>query len=759
MAIPAWSGTADARFPCLIRYGAPFTALALFFTFTPAAYAQDTDRPAAGNGATAILQGWTQELNAIDGITASFKAVTPGDLNRSASLQGGKISFNFSDFPWIADHGGATLGKLSVSISFDEIDFAGLRQSGGMIEADTIAIPGSFDISMRVETASEAPKKISADSKDVAGTGKQPEPDAGSPISGKTPSLSAEARVLVPSTMEASYQDVLIEDFSIPAALPAKPEGESSAIATARQWLAAFRQVQVARAFISEVTSNSTTRDAGSSSSVYNDILLLDLKDGRIAEEAVSNFRVIQENPDQDGQPQRVDLNGGTATVRGLDIAPLAMLLGGPEEPGRTTLLDREELLDLTFSADGTTGSIDSVMLEDISLTDTSKANLVQIASRAEKGEDLTEDEIGTAVLLDLGKFALGRMEMNGLSADSEEGTAQLRRFLLKGLSGSGLAEVSIDGLQVQAKDGASPAPAPDAKDTDAAPSAAGVFLDHAGIFRIGFPSSTALSVLGTVDEPTPSQIRDAMPTIGKIIVSALEVTVPETEGDAAKSTIRLNLAELLQGGFTSKIPTRSSFVIDGLSVPATQVTDPGLRKILDDLGIEELEFNQAFSAAWNPSTEDLTLSNLTVELRGGGKATLSLELGKVPALLFTSPELAQVALAGATIKSGRLRVTGEELISALLSDQAQETQLTEDQLADGFAEALRGEIGPLAGTRFGEDLIKGFRSFLTNPDELSVVMEPKTPVGVAELLALAVTSPASIPDRLEAKVVSGAAK
>ncbi|SHM75005.1 hypothetical protein [Roseibium suaedae] len=769
MANPVWSGTAEPRFSPMIRHGLPATALALWCSLTPAAHAQDSDKPASGNDATAILQTWTQGLNALDGVTASFKAVKAGDLNRSASLQGGKISFNFSEVPWIAENGGTTMSRLSVTISFDEIDFGGLRESGGLIEADTIAIPGSLDFSMKVEPEPDAPKKISADGKEAPEAGGKPEADTGSPVVDDVPALNTEVRVLIPSTMDASYQDVLIEDFSIPAILPDKPEADSDTIATARQWLAAFRQVRVARAFVSEATSNSTGDSTGPASSVYNDMLMLDLKDGRIAEQAVSSFRVIQEATGENGETHRVDFNGGAATVRGLDIAPFAMLLGGPDEPGRTTLLDREELLDLTFSSEGTKGSIDSIMLEDLSLLDTSKANLVEIASRAEKGEELSEDDIGTAVLLDLGRFSLGRMEMNGLSADGEEGNAQLRRFLLKGLSGSGLAELSIDGLQVQAKDGTTEAPETNGGDAEATSSATGVFLDHAGLFRVGFPSAAALAVLGQVDEPTPSQIRDALPTVGKMILSALEVTVPDgtADGDtgssgedaAAKSTIRLNLAELLQGGFTDKIPTRSSFVIDGLSIPASQITDPGLSKILDDLGIEELEFNQSFAASWNPVTEDLSLSNLTVELRGGGKASLSLELGKIPAMIFTSPELAQVALAGAVIKSGRLRITGEELVSALLSDQAQETQLTEEQLADGFAEALRGEIGPLAGTNFGDDLIKGFRSFLTDPDELSVVLAPKTPVGVAELLALAVTAPSAIPDRLEAKVISGASK
>lgn len=771
MANPACPPTAAARLVPVTRYSLPTAALAVWCAVAAPAYAQEQ----TPNEATAILNTWAEGLNALEGVTASFKSVKAGDTSRSATLTGGKISYSLPNFPWFAQDGGSRPGKLSLSVSFDEMDFAGLRETGDRIEADTIAIPGTLDVRLEVEAAPDEPKKISSGPEGSSDASPSPSPqpqgtDNVTPDRGDSPALTVQTSVLVAGTMEASYQDVLIEDFSAPIALPPKPEGATGAIATARQWLEAFRQVRTARAFIAEVTSNSTTEGAGSSSSVYNDVLMLNLNDGRVAEEAISKFRVLQETPGPDGQSQTLDMSGGTATVRGVDLAPLAVLLGGPEEPGRTTLVDREELLDLTFSADGAKGRIASVMLEDMTLADPSKAKLVGIVERTEKGETVPEEETGMAVLSDMGKFSLGRMEFNGLEVESPEVSAQLRRFLLKELSGTGLGEVSIDGLQIQTQEtpAASSGNGDDAGQ-DTAPPATSVFLDHAGIFRVGFPSAAALSVLGTAGEPTPEQIQAAMPTIGKMIVSALEVTLPDDSGKdaaentgedaAASSTIRLNLAELLQGGFTNKIPTRSSFVIDGLTVPASQITDQGLRGLLDQLGIEELEFNQSFSVAWSPATEDLSLSNLTVELRGGGKASLSLELGNVPAMLFTSPDMAQVALAGAVIKSGRLRVTGEELISALLSDQAQETQLTEEQLADGFADALRGEIGPLAGTRFGEDLIKGFRSFLTNPDELSVVLEPKTPVGVAELLALAVTSPSSIPDRLEAKVISGAAK
>ena len=160
-------------------------------------------------------------------------------------------------------------------------------------------------------------------------------------------------------------------------------------------------------------------------------------------------------------------------------------------------------------------------------------------------------------------------------------------------------------------------------------------------------------------------------------------------------------------------------------------------------------------SIAWDPNTQDLRLSDLSFELKDGGRASLALTLGQVPKTIFTAPQQAQTALASATFKSAELRVIGAEVVTVFLKTESAKNQISPEMLAEGLIESLRGEMGPLAGTAFSEELLAALRDFLKQPDELVVAFEPSSPVPMAEILGLAITGPQALPERLGARVAA----
>ncbi|WP_289036313.1 hypothetical protein [uncultured Roseibium sp.] len=668
--------------------------------------AQATSAETVSNAAKDLLTGWLAELAASDAFSASYSAILPGERNRSAVIKNGVLSYE------LPSDGFFGAGDLKLSLRFDEISFDGLRLMDGKVHASAIEVPGSLDISIAL-----APERSDSaeDTAVPANTG---------------------------STIEISYEDLLMEGLSLPASLP-DAQSASGPSALVLSYLTALRDVKIARAFATQATATSRFDTGEMSSALYEDIVLIALEDGRIAEQTVGKIRTIEEiTPDQVQSPiTNMDLTVHDFVLRGLDMVPLIALLGGPVDADRTVLLDREELSGIEFSTDDVSGTIDNVLIEDIDLLSLEPLSFFPLLDQEAAGEPVAERDLAAAAMEAIGVLSLGRFQIDELEVEAEDGKGSIRRILARELSGTGARELSVDGVDIEVVDGGS------------------AYIAHAGLSRLAFPPFAALLALDDVAEPTPSQIREALPTVGKILLSDLDLNIGSALSDPSGSTgstwFQLDLLELLQGGFVSNIPTRTSLIIDGIGMPTSLLDNPALETMLEKLNVSEVEINHALSFAWNPDTKDLVLRNISLQLLDSGKASLSLVLGNVPPTLFTRPELAQIALASATFKSGHLRLESADLVAAFISDEAAKNSISEEQLAEGLVETLRGELGALSDTQFGADLIAAVRNFLADPDELVIDLTPAAPVPMTELLGLAVTNPNKIPERLGARVTA----
>ena len=698
------------------RSGAKYLVLGTTLSCLPvvpgSALAQEAAAPA-----TDIVSMWFDTLNNSDMVSTSYGSIEPGASPRNATVKDGVITIELP-----ADQA-FKAGDVTLRLSFDAIAFTGLTQTGDEITADRIAVPESFDVDLTFKTNDATVSAPSEPKPDDSASAMQEAPDGQKTVGGQ---------------FHTSYRDILIEGLSVPRALPGLDLAKSDPMAFARAIFDTTRKVAIKRAFVTSATATSTTPDVGSSSATYDNLSLIGMADGRIAEEYVGELRSTETSPviASNGVPQKIEVKAGPIIARGVDLVPLAPLFGAPAEPGRTVLLDREEILNLEISGAEARGEIGGIMLENISVPKQEPLRLFSLLEKQGKGEPVSEEDLGIAALEAVGAFSLGRLEVNGFEVTADQGKASLRRFLVRDLSGQGLGEFALDDFSISMTDQGN------------------VEFDHAGISGIDFPPIAALTALEGVDNPSPQQIQDALPVIRNVLVSSLGMTIP-TEN----VSLGLDLFELTQGGHVSKIPTRTSFIVDGLLIPTEQITDESVKTLLQSLNIEELAINESLSVAWDPNTKDLSIRDLTIEMVDGGTATLSLTLGNVPETLFTNPEMAQVALASATFKKANLRVKRAEIVTAFLKAESAKNQMSKEMLAEGLVETLRGELGPFAGTAFSEEFLAALRTFLNNPDELTVSFEPAAPVPMAEILGLVMTSPQALPERLGAKAVATAAQ
>ncbi|WP_417671848.1 hypothetical protein [Roseibium sp.] len=674
----------------------------------------------ADNRASQLLAKWLTALDAEASVSARVSAIIPGDRQSTASAQDGEISISVPA-GMLSD-----AAHIDIDIRFETMEVEGLRLAGDRVHADSVSFPASLDLDVRIS-------KVDIGT-DVGGNAEDGTP-------GAPPPETTQPGTTAPSEhFDVSYEELVVEGLTLPLTIPTISDN-SKPSHVALEFLQMLRQVRVARSFITQATVSGTTTDGLASSVVYEDMTMIGLADGRISEQSVGRVRMLEELPGSAAGTETIEIGFDGIVLRGMDIVPLMALLGGPAEEGRTTILDREEFTGIAFAQGDTRGTIGNILVEDVSVNDLSPIRFAELLDRDITGEKVDEEELGIAALEALGNFQLGRFDISDVEFAAPDGNVSVRRLLVKDLDGSGLGEVSFDGLNIEASDGGS------------------VNVGHAGISGLTFPPLAALLAMDQNSDPTTEELLAAMPTVGKVLLSAIDVTAPSAMVPGAPSGEPLeggiSLIELVQGGFVSNIPTRTSAILDGVVLPTDAVDDPELRDIMTRLGLQDLEINQAVSVYWDPDSLELSIANATIHILDGGTASLSLTLGNVPRTLFTSPEMAEVVLAGATFKSGNLRFRGGELLDVILDEQAKAAGISRALLAEGLAEAARAEIGLLAGSAFEAQLIAAVRSFLRDPDEFEVELAPTPPVPMTELLGLAVTNPKGVPERLGARVLS----
>ncbi|MEP3304135.1 MAG: hypothetical protein ABJO05_19395, partial [Roseibium sp.] len=356
---------------------------------------QATSVDVAPNAAASLLAGWFADLDASDAFSARYSAILPGDRNRSAVIRDGVLSY---ELPAESLFGA---GDLKLSLRFDEISFDGLRLMGDKLHAGAIEVPGSLDISISFE-----PERSSSAENTAVPTN-------------------------TGSTIEISYEDLLIEGLSFPVSLPdAKSTSGPSALVLS--YLTALRDVKIARAFATQATATSRFDTGEMSTALYEDIVLIALEDGRIAEQGIGKIRTIEEiTPDHVQSPiTNMDLTVHDFVLHGLDMVPIIALLGGPVDADRTVLLDREELSEIHFSTGDVSGTIGNVLIEDIDLLSLEPLSFFPLLVQETAGKPVAEGDLAVAAMEAIGVFSLGRFQIDELEVEAEDGKGSIRRIL-----------------------------------------------------------------------------------------------------------------------------------------------------------------------------------------------------------------------------------------------------------------------------------------------------------------------------------------
>lgn len=648
-----------------------------------------------------IVEAWFKSYLELGADSAVFDRLEEGPASGDITVHGGKVAFTLDFGEKSGD------GPFKVEISFDTARFGGLQETDAGYQAQTVNVPGALRLGFSEITDPVTEKTAEGDQ----------------PVVAAAPSVSA----------EVSYENISLNGVAWPR-LPKISHDPARPVTGYLKHLTFLTGVRIDTGEIALARANVAAPGGIATTATYEDMSLIGLANGRMEEQYLgyieSTETVSGGNSDTNSTP--ITFSAGPVILRGFDINPLLAMLGQPVARPGMKILDSEEILDIRAVGEDFEFAMDGMLIEDIAATKSEPLALLGLLDREALGDNVSDDEGAMAAFEAGGAFSMGRLELTGLAAAGEDGEGSMRRFLIKQLSGDGLGEFSIDDVAVDIGD-------------------EGAFeLGRVSIADVSFPNADAIMMVEDARDPTVQQILDATPTVGRILVSAFAASGGELPG-----RIELDHFSTRQSDYINNIATDIAVMLRGLDIPVALVDDRQARQMLTALGIQRISLDQNLRLYWNEASGDLVLEDLSLHMDNGGTAKMSLVFGGIPRSLFEQPDAAQAVMAVATFKSASMKIADAEIVQGFIAAQAKESGLSADTLALGLADELKSQLGPLAPTAFGAQLYEAAKTFLGDPKEFTLDFTPKAPVPLTQILGMAATAPAAIPELLGARVAA----
>lgn len=718
--------------PIFTRFSARTATVVLVMSLPSHAFA---------NQASVLVDRWMADFTSMGASVASYERAEDGANENDVTIHGVKIEFA------IPLPGGED--KVDVKLGVDAVTFEGLTETEKGYEAAKISVPGTARADVEIpgkyfDTASAGQTQLEIPSPEDEAAEAPAEGEAGeTQESAEAPEAAApDAAPAEPVRIILSQTGYVAEGMAW-SRLPEVAEDPQRPVTRYLDIARTLLDGKGDRYHVGTMTLEMTGPDGMNQKTVYEDYVMTGYKDFRIDEYSVGKTVQTQDFMplEPGGKMAQMTMTVGKQVVKDIDFMPLLTLIGQGSDPSRMTIMGSQTVEDMTVNVASVDVKIGSVTSDPMSITRAEALPILPYLDQLALDESAVDtDAAGEAAVDSLRFFKADGMAVNGVSFTAPDLTGSLDKFEMKDISSEGLGLFAFDGFKL---------------DSDQGAQSVSVNLGRIAVGDIDFPLMDALIRTTQLEthgmDPSVQDILDARPIIG--LAEVLDVSVKAAAlGD---SPIELEAYRQTEKGHINRIPTEAGLVIKGLRFPAAMVPDPQFQDLAKRLNISEVVIDQNFEMNWDESTGDLTLKDLSLEMKDGGKIHMTFTIGGIPKDIFENPELAQMALATASIKSGRIEAENLAVLSAFIGAQADQSGLTQEELAAGLVDTMAQDMGPLTGTRFGEELLEAARTFAADPKNIVIEMAPKAPVPVTQILGAGATAPQTIPDLLGASATA----
>jgi hypothetical protein len=497
---------------------------------------------------------------------------------------------------------------------------------------------------------------------------------------------------------------------------------------------------RLARLSAAEIAIPQITAEQGRQTTTYRDVLLSDVRQGRIASGRAggASFEAAGETGTARGGFTHLgvtdlDLAASVALVTekaGAAPAPLKKLYGSFSLEG----------ISLTDPA-GAVTRIARIAGRDLSARPTSEGWAGTLDLLGAAPPDLSDAEPEQrrrifATLADmLGAFEFGSLEASGIEFQAPQrpdGPARIARIAFAGSAESG-GEFRLEGLDIGSEDG---------RIRIGAIAVGGVALK---------PVIEGLAQIARrPDEMTPAEMRRLLPATGTLRVTDVAFE-PERKAEAP-GPISIGAIEIAAARPVEGLPSEMRIALSGLSLGIAELGGDGALGTLAALGYDRLNLSLGGAAGWNEATQEVSIRDLALRAPGLGSFTLSGTIGRVSRDVF-SPDstLALVALAGATAQSLDLTLQNDGLFERLIAREAKrQGRPPEDLRRDYGIAAAIGVPAALGNTGAAKTLGNAVARFVAKPGRLAIHAEARDGAGIGLADLAPAPDPAALLDRLD---------
>lgn len=340
--------------------------------------------------------------------------------------------------------------------------------------------------------------------------------------------------------------------------------------------------------------------------------------------------------------------------------------------------------------------------------------------------------------------FSYGGLDYSGLKLDiadtsrRDEFSIFVDSVTLSDLSSRGVDDLTVSGIRI-----------PDI------PGGGSARVDRASLFDIEFAEyEPMIPVLQALLSDIDSAGADPVGMFRALLPRSLAYTVEGADLDLpGADDMSIGKAHFSAATSVPPLPTRIDIDYRDIRHPLEGVSEGQIKTLLKTLGFSEIVWSSQTRLHWDEETLDLQLEKLKVSIEGLGALEIDARFANVSRALFEDPlGQGELALAMAQFVDASVSLRDAGLVADGLGKIAATQGMPEADFREVLLKQIDGAATQVQNEIFSDMVNDAASRFLENPGELKVMLTPKAPVPLTQILG-SLAAPQTLLDLLAVKI------
>lgn len=241
---------------------------------------------------------------------------------------------------------------------------------------------------------------------------------------------------------------------------------------------------------------------------------------------------------------------------------------------------------------------------------------------------------------------------------------------------------------------------------------------------------------------------------VDAVSVDGISVTKP------GKTPVLIDNVALTFSDYTNDVPQAIDLSVEGIVVDPAALADENdqVAKQLKAMGYDKLTLGFYGSGSLDDASGDLVVKEITIDGTDLGTLTLTGTFGGLTADVvkqLKQPNPPQDAFGKITLKQASIYYGDASLAGRIIAEQAKQMGQEPAAFVGQITGALPLLLSSIGNQPFQDKLAQGVTTFLKDPQNLTISVEPAAPIPLMEVLATSQTAPQTLPDVLKADVMA----